>query len=255
MLDRRQLRELHGASLPLHILEQDYLQAMFLTELYRVTDSLVFKGGTYLRHVHGLDRYSEDLDFSATGTDVTVDPLLATTDRLERYGINAELSDIDERSDAILASLRYEGPMFDGSNRSRGTIELDVSLLDDILEEPIWHRLFVPYPETRTVTARCLTITEAFAEKIRALGTRTRGRDLYDCWYLLNQDVDIDAAMVANKFEAIEAEPEVHFTIEAAAFYRDLSILLEHPPSYDEVAPVVIAALEAADLTVVDRRR
>jgi predicted nucleotidyltransferase component of viral defense system len=46
--------------------EKHYLQSLILTI---VSDyPLVFKGGTYLWLFHGLNRFSEDLDFTAKGT-------------------------------------------------------------------------------------------------------------------------------------------------------------------------------------------
>ena len=153
-----------------------------------------------------------------------------------------------------LATIRYEGPLYDGTDRSRGSIRLDVSTLDDVVLEPTWQRLFFPYPETRAVTARCLPMEEAFAEKIRALGTRTRGRDLYDCWYLLNQDVTIDAGLVERKFAAVDATLDVTVTVTDAEFTRDLDVLLDHPPPYEEVVSTVMQRLEEAGLTVTDQR-
>lgn len=69
MIDCARLRELHDVDLPFYILKQDYIQALFPQELYRETDALVFEGGTFLKHAHGLDRFSEDLGFTReTGT-------------------------------------------------------------------------------------------------------------------------------------------------------------------------------------------
>lgn len=75
MIDRTRLGDLHGEALPLHILEQGYVQALFLQELYRETETLLFKGGTFLKHAHRLDRFSEDLDFVYEG------PLFDSSDR------------------------------------------------------------------------------------------------------------------------------------------------------------------------------
>jgi len=45
---------------------REVLQELVLYSLYqaRFFDSVVFYGGTALRIIHGLDRFSEDLDFS-----------------------------------------------------------------------------------------------------------------------------------------------------------------------------------------------
>jgi len=250
MIDRSRLRELHGIDLPLHVLEQDYVQALYLQELYRETDALVFKGGTFLRQVHGLDRFSEDLDFTREGTAAIVDRLEAAAAGLERYGLPAGIDAIDHRSDAVLGRLRYEGPLFDGTDRSRGTVELEVSTRADVVRDPTWERLFVPYPETRAVTARCLAVEEAFAEKLRALATRTRGRDLYDCWFLLGQDVPVDATLFERKMAVVDEPQVVTVSVTQREYDRDLSVLVEHPPAYDTVLEAVTDALSGADVPV-----
>jgi len=58
LLDKKQLREIHTAQLPLHVFEQDYIQALFLHTLFQTSDVFVFKGGTFLKHAYGLDRFS-----------------------------------------------------------------------------------------------------------------------------------------------------------------------------------------------------
>jgi predicted nucleotidyltransferase component of viral defense system len=250
MIDRTQLRELHGGDLPLHILEQDYVQALFLQELYRETDALVFKGGTFLKHAHGLDRFSEDLDFTRLPESAVADQLATAADGLDRYGLPAEIDDVDRQANAVLARLRYEGPLFDGTDRSRGHIDIDVSTREDVFRDPEWRRLFVPYPEARAVTARCLAIEEAFAEKLRALSTRSRGRDLYDCWFLLHQDVPIDPDLFARKMDVLGKSARVRVSIDDDEWNRDLSVLVEHPPAYQTVIETVTEALGDAGVPV-----
>lgn len=250
MIDRARLRELHGVDLALHVLEQDYVKALFLQELYRESEGLVFKGGTFLKHVHGLDRFSEDLDFTLYD-DLDVEAVLSTVaERLERYGLPAAIDRTDRQPIAILGRLRYEGPLFDGTDRSRGSVELEVSTRDDVLRDPEWRRLFVPYPETRTVTARCLVIEEAFAEKLRALSTRSLGRDLYDCWFLLEQGVSIDPDLFERKMAVVDEPAQVTITTTAREWERELSVLLEHPPAYGNVLETVVDEIEAAGLSV-----
>ena len=252
MIERDRLREFHGVDLPLHVLEQDYVQALFLTELYRETEDLVFKGGTFLKHAHGLDRFSEDLDFTAYGATSVPAQLEDAANGLARYGLQAEVDRIDEQSDGVVGGLRYRGPLYDGTERSRGSVEIDVSTRDDVLCDPEWLRLFFPYPETRAVTARCLVIEEAMAEKLRALSTRTRGRDLYDVWFLAQQGVPIDADLFERKMAAVGESPVVSPSITEREWNRDLSVLVERPPSYPSVWDAVEAAVEAAGLAFRD---
>lgn len=250
MIDRARLRELHGVDLPLHVLEQDYVQALFLQELYRESEGLVFKGGTFLKHAHGLDRFSEDLDFTRYGDFQIVDVLSTAADRLERYGLPATIDRTERKPNAVLGRLRYEGPLFDGSDRSRGSVELEVSTRDDVVRDPEWRRLFVPYPETRAVTARCLVIEEAFAEKLRALSTRSLGRDLYDCWFLLEQGVSLELDLFERKMAVVDEPAQVTISTTAREWEQELAVLLEHPPAYGDVLETVVDAIEAAGLSV-----
>ena len=52
--------------------EKEYLQYIFLNAISRYPENFVFKGGTCLRICFGLERASEDLDFS---TDLTVNKI------------------------------------------------------------------------------------------------------------------------------------------------------------------------------------
>lgn len=76
-------------------LEKDYLHVFFLYEIYTIfSKELVFKGGTALRIFYGLDRFSEDLNF----TYIRREPRGITKSRFDRvisnidavYGISSQ---------------------------------------------------------------------------------------------------------------------------------------------------------------------
>ena len=48
--------------------EKEYLQYIFLHAISKYPEHFIFKGGTCLRICYGLNRASEDLDFSTTLT-------------------------------------------------------------------------------------------------------------------------------------------------------------------------------------------
>lgn len=250
MIDRHQLRELNGTDLPLHVLEQDYVQALFLTELYRTSEAYVFKGGTFLKHAHGLDRFSEDLNFTRLGEAEPPTDLEETASALERYGLRASIDRVERRANTTSGRLRYQGPLYDGTDRSLSAIDIDISTRDDLVRPPEWRRLFFPYPEARAVTARCLPLEEALAEKLRALSTRTRGRDLYDVWFLVHQDVAIVAELFESKMDAIGEPGRVAITISEREWNRDLDVLVEHPPSYRAAVDDVLSAVQDAGIDV-----
>src|SRR3990167_3338328 len=74
---------------------REYLQTKILSLLYRESTSqnLFFVGGTALRLLRGLDRFSEDLDFDAVGITSHQSRLLVNTvlQRLRQEDITVEL--------------------------------------------------------------------------------------------------------------------------------------------------------------------
>ena len=75
-------------------------------------------------------------------------------------------------------------------------------------------KVFVPeksiikadYPIIFTSFVHHLSKDEIFAEKIRAILTRTKGRDLYDIWFLLNQGAKLDKNLVREKLKYYNLE-------------------------------------------------
>jgi len=258
VIDRKKLRELHSSDLPLHVLEQDYVQALFLQKLYRESENLVFKGGTFLKHAYGLDRFSEDLDFTlAEDQGDVVSVLQKSANSLSEYGVEAKIDDINENDISITCRLRYRGPLFDGSDRSKGSIEIDVSKRDDILLDPEWTRLFFDYPEISVVNALGLQKKELLAEKLRALSTRNKARDLYDCWYLVNQGAEPDIELFKKKMDVVNTEHELKVSVTEEAWKDDLNIFLENPPDFGKVRHQLVDALENSgfsDIVSLDRQ-
>ena len=66
MLNREELQDT-PIEFNLYQKEKDYLQHIILSRIYsRINSQLVFKGGTSLQKCMGLNRFSEDLDFTAS---------------------------------------------------------------------------------------------------------------------------------------------------------------------------------------------
>ncbi len=59
------LREIaRKTGLSLYQQEKDYMLKLFLYNYFKKFDSAIFKGGTCIKYLFGLERFSEDLDFS-----------------------------------------------------------------------------------------------------------------------------------------------------------------------------------------------
>jgi predicted nucleotidyltransferase component of viral defense system len=251
MITREQLRKIHSANLPLHVFEQDYIQALFLHIIYKHSESLVFKGGTYLKHAYGLDRFSEDLDFTLIQPIPHLDKRFQQmADELSVFGVTATIDHINKKTISFNARLVYNGPLYTGSERSQGHIHLELSKRNDIIYDPEWTRLFFPYPELRVISVLGLRKEEVLAEKLRALSMRKKPRDLYDVWFLLNQNVPIDPVLFQKKMEIVHEPSVVSIAIGEKEWHRDLATLLEHPPSFEKVKTDVITKLKSSEISL-----
>ncbi|MBI5000800.1 MAG: nucleotidyl transferase AbiEii/AbiGii toxin family protein [Euryarchaeota archaeon] len=254
MITRRQLRDIHGEGLPLHVLELDYIESLALKWIFARTDLLAFKGGTCLRKAHGLNRYSEDLDFAAVGKATAGDVRGAVEQAvsgLERTGIPAEVVEWKERPFAYMCRLSYEGPLFTGERASRGTMDVEISKLRPAA--PLeWLTVVTDYPDAGTFSLQSVSLSEMLAEKFRAVRQRKKPRDLYDIWWLAKKGASTDLAAVNKKLAEVGAADAgslagivEDYPVGEAVWKRDLSPLMTRVPKFDGLLrEVKLAAAE-----------
>lgn len=247
MLARVQLETVaRREGIPLHIVEWDYLQHLFLR--HAAEAPLTFKGGTCLRIAYGSPRYSEDLDFNADGRErEALNHLQAAARSLGDYGVRAEVVRRPSR-EGLAAILRAEGPLYTGDPRSRAGIRLEVSLRHEavVSEEAFVPR--TPYPDVPQLVLRVLSKDHLLAEKVRALLVRGKPRDLYDVHWLLVRGVTASRELQDRKMGLYRRR----FTISGLetgiasarqAWTRDLEPLLGQVPPFEAVADEVRARL------------
>ncbi len=246
MLTRLQLSEIsRREGVPLHAIERDYVQHLMLRRLPR---RFAFKGGTCLRIAYGSPRYSEDLDFNADNPSSEVGELLRTAAHgLMDFGIRADVTAETPSKGNYLSKLRYEGPLFDGSPRSRGSFRLEVSLRGEEVrtEEKFVSR--TPYPDVPQLVLRILTPGHLFAEKTRALIIRRKPRDLFDVHFLLARGIDCSRTLLDKKMELYRKRFSIEALGRAVAtsgrtWNRDLEPLLGEVPPFEPLAEEVLSA-------------
>ena len=84
-------------------------------------------------------------------------------------------------------------------------VNLDFSFIEKALA-PQKSIIESDYPVLFTSYLYHLSKEEIFAEKIRALLTRAKGRDLYDLWYLLTQGASFEESLVKEKLKYYHLE-------------------------------------------------
>ncbi len=169
---------------------REYLQAYILRTMYDegLFRSAAFLGGTALRFLYGLPRFSEDLDFSSTGKQpVNFAALLKKImSELAASGYNASLAYKGEKA-ANSAFIKFSGLMFEAglsplkSQNFSVKIEIDSNPPQGaVLQTQIVNKYF-------PISFLSYEINSLFSGKLNALLSRryTKGRDYFDLgWYL-----------------------------------------------------------------------
>ena len=222
--------------------EKDYLLELALMIISRETkNDLVFKGGTCLYKFHGLNRFSEDLDFSGKeGFDhqALFDKLVAS---LEDYGVKGKLKEVREPFNTILATLRLEGPLYDGRSMTYASIRVDINRKSEVLLPPVLETFYSGYKDVLPFQILCMDKVEIAAEKVRAIMTSDKARDVYDLWFLLKKGVLIDHKLLEKKMEYYhqifeKKEFESRMANKQAGWEDDLSRLIFGPlPDFTSV--------------------
>ena len=180
--------------------EKDYLQNLILFSIYsQVSKELVFKGGTCLYKIYKLDRFSEDLDFTLNGkTDAEKIANKIISDLL-LLNIKGKIKEIKEYGNEINVRLIFNGPLYKGGKETQCFIPLNISLKEQVLIDPKGENIVSLYKEIPNFMVFAMHEKEILAEKVRAIFSRQKPRDVYDIWFLLEKNVNFDIELINKK--------------------------------------------------------
>ncbi|MBM4249577.1 MAG: nucleotidyl transferase AbiEii/AbiGii toxin family protein [Euryarchaeota archaeon] len=232
--------------------EKDYLQYQALQFIGQTTGSdLVFKGGTCLQKVFGLDRFSEGLDFSLNRGIRDGPGLDGMIGHFEALGYPAVERPAAGRGGKGSFRILVEGPLFDGGPLSRCSLTVNISSRGDLAREPLVKRLVPPYDEISPMAVLHMGAGEILAEEVRALVTRDKARDIYDLHFLLQKGVRPGRALVDAKLSFYGARLSKTLLRSRVASKRRIwdaelgPLLRPAPPDFGAVSADVMKGLEA----------
>ena len=169
-----------------------------------------FYGGTALRIFYGLDRFSEDLDFSLEQINLDFDlcsyfPVLEK--EVKAFGLNVEIQEKQKTKDSNIRSAFLKGNtkehllLFYADERDVGTVaknevvkikfEVDTNPPAFATYEHKYRLLPVPY-EIRLYDMPSLFAGKIHAVICRGWQSRIKGRDLYDYIFYLSKAVTVN---------------------------------------------------------------
>ena len=159
-------------------------------------DKAAFYGGTCLRIFHGLQRFSEDMDFSLLNPDSEFDftmyfqPII---DEFAAIGRTVDIKKKDKKNFGKVESafLKDNTDVYDISFQTEKSIKIKIEVdTNPPLRFSTEQKLLM---EPRSFMTRCFTLPDLFAGKMHALvyrawKNRVKGRDWYDFeWYVRNR--------------------------------------------------------------------
>ena len=170
---------------------REYLQSYFLNIVYKnkFYQNLVFTGGTALRFIYKIKRFSEDLDFSLSAKTDNYNFTAMVKNILQEFklaGYDLEINYDDSRA-VHNALLKFSGILFETGLSSLKSQKIAIKVEVDtnpprggIETSSVYNSSFMFYMQH-------YDLPSLFAGKVHALLCReyTKGRDWYDLlWYL-----------------------------------------------------------------------
>lgn len=214
MLDKETAQKLaQNLKIDLFTIYREYLQLLFLKYFYqqKKSEKVYFKGGTALHFLFNSFRFSEDLDFTSSLNSKELNLLIQKALK----DLNKEAPNTIFRKEKNLRAT-FSGRLFQKIKEFKIpiTCRLEFSLREKPLNiaSSFLETVFPigPYPQISH-----LKIEEIMAEKIRAVLTRVRGRDLFDLWFLMSKRVPIDWKLVNLKMAYYKEKADLKKIIKA----------------------------------------
>lgn len=228
--------------------ERDYLQHILLLFLSRHAGKwLVFKGGTALQKAYGLNRFSEDMDFTSKNKAELEDVALRIRTDLLKFGLENDVEMRKNVSEVIV--YRIKGPLYDGSPRSMVVLRLEVSLREEVILKEELREVVPVYTDLQPYLLTMMNIEEILSEKIRAIMTRNKARDVFDASFLVKKKVPVNMELVDKKLEYYN----MHFERDAfiaslmnkkGVWVKELKPLVSFVPDFEETAREIIEAIQ-----------
>jgi len=224
--------------------EKDYFKEIILLGVSREAPGLVFKGETALYKFFGLNRFSEDVDFSGKAGKREFDRICAY---LENFGYGADYTEVRAARGRLL-TFAIKGFLYRGTPQSMARVRMDVNPDSEVVLEPGFLMLHSLYPDIPAFGLNVMAPEEMMAEKARALLVRARSRDAFDMWFLINRGVGVDLGLVDRKLELYGIQ-RTSAAIDAAIrrcranWKKELLPMAPGAPTFDVVEKAVRKAL------------
>jgi len=220
--------------------EKHYIQALILISLS--DEPLVFKGGTYLWFFHGLRRFSEDLNFTAIGAIRDDLPVRVSRD-LALLGVENNVKDVENNNTGVSFRVAAKGPLNTGE---KDNVYVEISTREHAIMKSISLKLDISAYKIPIRIIPGMALEEVAAEKVRAIMSRNKARDVYDLYYLIKEkgvkfNLDLTNKKLAYLGKSFSREKFIEeLNRKEDIFERELKgILFVKPPDFNEAKRII----------------
>ncbi len=240
---------------------QEIIQELALEGLARAKffEKAAFYGGTCLRILYHLDRFSEDLDFSllTPDDDFDLDPYLKSIERhIQSYGFNISIQKKDKTNSTAVLSAFLKANTLENfikiglSDQERKRIHVEenikIKVEIDIDPPPGFNTEMVEMHIPGIYYVRSYALPDLFAGKMSAVLARswkgrTKGRDWYDLvWYVAKKTPlhlsHLEQRLKQTSFieKSVSLTPEIF-----AKLYMERIEKLDVPSAKSDVLPFI----------------
>lgn len=219
----------------LAMIEQDLVISRALVELYNqpnVKSSLIFRGGTALNklYIQPPARYSEDIDL----VQIKPEPIGQVLDAI-REVLDNWLGEPRRKSTERSAKLVYR---YLSINNTPAKLKIEINTTEHFTIQPILSTNYEVNSNWFQGKTNLLTysLDEMIATKLRALYQRRKGRDLFDIWYVLKQQlVNLDQVVSIFKLYCKHNKQ----VITRSMFEKNLSLKQQHHDFLSDISALL----------------
>ena len=208
-MDKRRVLELakQSRTFPENIVKEEY-EMIFLKEIFesKYGKEFIFKGGTALRLAYNSMRFSEDLDFSLIGK-ISWKKVKEILKNRARDFKTIEIKELKEKYYTYFALFSIREDFL----KQPFLLKIEISKrLIDWKKENDFKLLQLTTPNSVLATAGfVVTLERAYKDKKRMVKERTKGRDVFDLWWLSQKLRKKEEVIVGDKFNKRSIESEL----------------------------------------------
>ena len=207
----------------------EYLQSEILAVVFnsKFGSHISFLGGTCLRFIHKIERFSEDLDFDLIKDGLDYDELAVfIRKKLKELGFVSDVT-VKKTENIIIINVKFSQVMKEMALSSLDDQKLKIKFeIDPTPYENIRYETKQIFAYGKSFNIISNTLETLFAQKILAIVSRPyqKGRDFYDLvWFLSQKNIEPNYEIFKEKGIAIKNRGELIEFLEKQAEKSDLA--------------------------------